>query len=99
MASAPARTGSESAEPLTFGRRLRRERMWRRWSQLQLAHRIREVGGMHRGSAELPSLLIMISKWENNHKVPSQYSLHLLAAALGVPVANLGLPVDADFVF
>ena len=89
----------ESKEIFTHGRRLRRARLARQWSQLQLAHRMREVGAEHRGAATLHSLLIMISKWENDRKHPNQYSLHLIAAALEIDVTSLGLPVDQDFVF
>ncbi|MEU7909320.1 helix-turn-helix transcriptional regulator [Actinoplanes sp. NPDC049118] len=98
MTSARA-ADNESEESFTYGRRLRRARMARQWSQLQLAHRMREVGAEHRGTAALHSLLIMISKWENDRKHPNQYSLHLIAAALEIDVESLGLPVDQDFVF
>ena len=84
---------------LTFGRRLRRARMAKQWSQLQLAHRMREVGAERRGAATVASLIIMLSKWENDRKDPNQYNLHLLAEALEAPVESLGLPVDPDFVF
>ncbi|GAA0547719.1 hypothetical protein GCM10010172_31910 [Paractinoplanes ferrugineus] len=97
---APARMAdNDSEDDLTYGRRLRRARLAKQWSQLQLAHRIREVGAKHRGVAALHSLLIMISKWENDRKRPNQYSLHLIAAALEIDVTSLGLPVDRDFVF
>ncbi|GLZ00844.1 helix-turn-helix transcriptional regulator [Actinoplanes sp. NBRC 103695] len=92
-------TVNDSEESLTYGRRLRRARLSKQWSQLQLAYRMREVGAEHRGTATLHSLLIMISKWENDRKHPNQYSLHLIAAALDIDVAGLGLPVDQDFVF
>ncbi|GIE53127.1 helix-turn-helix domain-containing protein [Actinoplanes nipponensis] len=73
--------------------------MAKQWSQLQLAHRMREVGAKHRGTATVSSLLIMLSKWENERKSANQYNLHLLAAALDVPVERLNLPVDPDYVF
>ena len=92
-------SGGGSAQLLSFNRRLRQARLANHWSQLQLAHRMREVGAAHRGAATLESLLIMLSKWENGRKRPSQYNLHLLAASLEIPVAALGLPVDPDFVF
>jgi ribosome-binding protein aMBF1 (putative translation factor) len=98
MAPADA-ADNDSEESFTYGRRLRRARLAKQWSQLQLAYRIREVGAEHRGAATLHSLLIMISKWENDRKHPNQYSLHLIAAALEIDVASLGLPVDQDFVF
>ena len=89
----------EAAESRTFGRRLRRARMAKQWSQHQLAYRMIEVGAKHRGSARLGSLLIMVSKWENGRKVPTQYNRHLLAATLEISVEDLGLDVDPDFVF
>lgn len=92
-------SGGRSAQFLSFDRRLRRARLANQWSQLQLAHRMREVGAAHRGAATIDSLLIMLSKWENGRKRPNQYNLHLLAASLEVPVVALGLPVDPDFVF
>lgn len=94
-----ADSDNEDDDDFTYGRRLRRARLARRWSQLRLAHRMREIGAEHRGAATLHSLLIMISKWENDRKHPNQYSLHLIAAALEVDVQSLGLPVDHDFVF
>jgi len=97
--TAGSAAGNESEESFTYGRRLRRARLAKQWSQLQLAHRMREVGAQHRGAAALHSLLIMISKWENDRKHPNQYSLHLIAAALELDVESLGLPVDQDFVF
>ncbi|MEV4708158.1 hypothetical protein [Actinoplanes sp. NPDC049316] len=97
---APAEAAdNDSGDDFTYGRRLRRARLAKQWSQLQLAHRMREVGAQHRGAATLHSLLIMISKWENDRKHPNQYSLHLIAAALEIDVTSLGLPVDHDFVF
>jgi ribosome-binding protein aMBF1 (putative translation factor) len=97
---APARAADdESEEFFTYGRLLRRARLAKQWSQLKLAHRMREIGAEHRGAATLHSLLIMISKWENDRKHPNQYSLHLIAAALDVDVTSLGLPVDHDFAF
>jgi ribosome-binding protein aMBF1 (putative translation factor) len=89
----------ESADSFSFGRRLRRARLAKQWSQLQLAHRMREVGAAHRGAATIASLMLMLSRWENDRKHPNQYNLHLLAASLDVPVFELGLPVDRDFVF
>ena len=99
MISAGAQADDQPQEPLTFGRSLRRARMAKQWSQLQLAHRMREVGAKRRGAATVASLLIMLSKWENGRKVANQYNLHLLAAALEIPVESLNLPVDPDYVF
>jgi hypothetical protein len=88
-----------SPQPLTFGRRLRRARLAKQWSQLQLVHRMRVVSAAHRGTATIPSLMIMLSKWENDRKRPNQYNLHLLAASLDIPVTTLGIRVDPDFAF
>ena len=99
MNLAGSTAGGGSSPRLAFDRRLRRARLAKQWSQLQLAHRMREVGAAHRGAATIASLLIMLSKWENGRKRPSQYNLHLLAVSLDIPVAELGLPVDPDFVF
>src|SRR3954468_17032359 len=92
-------SGDESAEHFTFGRRLRRARLAKQWSQLQLVYRMREVAKSHHGTARVDSLMIMMSKWENDRKRPNQYNLHLLAASLDIPVEALGLPVDPDFQF
>lgn len=95
MEQVPTSLGND----LVFGRRLRRARLARRWSQMQLVHRMREVAVEHRGTATIASLLIMLSKWENGRKHPSQYNLHLVAASLEISVETLGLPIDPDFVF
>lgn len=88
-----------AADDLPFGRRLRRVRMRRRWSHLTLATRMALVGTQHDGSATVDSLCTMVSKWENGHMMPSEYNLHLLAAALGIPVKGLGIDPDPDFEF
>jgi transcriptional regulator with XRE-family HTH domain len=92
-------TGMAGEENYPFSRRLRRFRMRRRWSNLTLATRMALVGTQHDGSATVDSLCTMISKWENGHMRPSQYNLHLLAAALGVEVKELGIDPDPDFEF
>lgn len=93
-----SRSEDRNPDPgLSFGRRLRRARMQRRWTQLQLAGHMREVAVDHGGAAGSRSLIEMLSKWENGIRKPSQYNLHLLAEALEVDVASLGLPVDPDF--
>jgi hypothetical protein len=99
MDPAESQAEGESQQPMTFGRCLRRARMAKQWSQLQLAHRMRQVGAEHRGAATVASLIIMLSKWENDRKDPNQYNLHLLAEALEVSVESLNLPIDPDFVF
>ena len=60
---------------------------------------MRDVAVGHGGTARLASLKIMLSKWENNHKVPNQYNRHLVAQALGLEVSDLGLWADPDFRF
>jgi hypothetical protein len=57
------------------------------------------VGLQHDGSAGVEALSRMISKWENAKNLPDQYNRHVLAEALGVTVADLGLDVDPDFFF
>lgn len=84
---------------LSVGRRLRRARMARRWSQVHFAQRMRDVAEAHGKTATLPSLKIMISKWENGAMLPNEYNRHLLAATLQVSVADLGLSEDPDFVW
>jgi hypothetical protein len=89
-----------SADPgLSFGRRLRRVRMACRLSQIQLAQRMRDTAVDHGGTATLACLKVMISKWENEVKVPNEYNRRLLAAAMGVTVADLGLPEDPDYIW
>jgi transcriptional regulator with XRE-family HTH domain len=73
--------------------------MQRRWSHQQLAQHMRIVAVDHDGTASLDSLKIMISKWENDRLVPGEYNRRLLAETLGVPVEDLGLTVDPDFVW
>jgi len=58
---------------------------------------MRDVAAKHGGTAELRSLVIMISKWEHDAKIPNHYNRHLLAEALQITVADLGLPEDPDF--
>lgn len=91
---------ADNADPeLSFGRRLRRARMACRLSQIQLAQRMRDIAVDHGGTATLAALKVMISKWENEVKAPNEYNRRLLAAALGVTVADLGLPEDPDYVW
>lgn len=96
------RPSSESATPsdgLPFGRRLRRARMARGWSQLALAQRMFVVAADYGGSATVEALKGMISKWERGRKGVSQENAHLLAETLETTVSALGLPVDPDFVW
>ncbi|WP_436528216.1 helix-turn-helix domain-containing protein [Actinoplanes sp. HUAS TT8] len=93
-----SRSEDANADPgLSFGRRLRRTRMRRRWTQLQVAKRMSEAAVDHGGTAGMRSLIQMISRWENEEREPSQFNLHLLAAAFDIEVAEFGLPVDPDF--
>ncbi|MFC7532329.1 multiprotein-bridging factor 1 family protein [Actinoplanes sp. GCM10030250] len=69
------------------------------WSQLQLANRMNEAAKHHDGTAQLCSLVVMISKWENGAKVPGEYNRRLLAETLGITVADLGLAEDPDFLW
>lgn len=93
------RSGPVDDPDLPFRRRLRRTRLRRRWSQMALARRMYTVGEQHDGSAGVEALSRMISKWENAKNLPDQYNRHVLAEALGVTVADLGLDVDPDFFF
>lgn len=99
MVPSGAAASSEVEPKLSFGRRLRRARMARQWSQLHFAYRMREVAKTHGRTATLASLKVMISKWEHDVKLPNEYNRHLLAATLGVTVADLGLTEDPDFVW
>jgi hypothetical protein len=92
-------TGTErQGRRLSFGRRLRRHRMHERdWSQERLAQQMHLIGEQYGGAAKVPSLRIMISKWEKERKIPNQRNRHLLAEALGIPVEHLGLERDPDY--
>jgi hypothetical protein len=84
---------------LSFGRRLRRLRKRRGWTQLVLAQRMRDIAVHHGGTALLISLKAMISKWENGHKEPDEFNRRLLAVTLDTTVADLGLSEDPDFLW
>jgi transcriptional regulator with XRE-family HTH domain len=74
-----------------FGSRLRRERLARGWSQHRLIHAMRAEARRLYGR-ELPSdrsLKAMISRWENNWRVPDGYNQRMLAATLGMSVDEL----------
>jgi hypothetical protein len=49
--------------------------------------------------ATAASLTIMISKWENGKSSVGELNKHLLAAALGVAIADRGVDGDPDFDF
>jgi transcriptional regulator with XRE-family HTH domain len=99
MERSEAAASGEIGPGMSVGRRLRRARMARQWSQVHFAQRMRDVAASHGRTATLPSLKIMISKWENGAMVPNEYNRHLLAATLQVTVADLGLSEDPDFVW
>lgn len=83
----------------SFGRRLRQVRMSHRWSQIQLAQRMRENAVDHGRTATLAYLKVIISKWETEIKLPNEYNRRWLADSLGVTVADLGQPEDPDYVW
>lgn len=89
---------ARSYDALAFGRRLRRVRMARRWSQLVLARRMAAVAAGHGGSTTVEALEGMIVKWERGKKGVSPENVHLLAEALETTAVDLGLSVDPDFV-
>ncbi|WP_233625654.1 hypothetical protein, partial [Actinoplanes sp. ATCC 53533] len=85
---------------LPFSRRLRRIRKARDWSHQQLARRMVLVGRNHRGrTAGAESLVTMLSRWENDDRVADERNRRLLADALEVEVADLGLSVDPDVIW
>ena len=91
---------NEPEQPqLTTGRRIRRARMRRRWSQRKLVITMRETAAKRGGTASVPALMIMLSKWENDRVVPSEFNRRLLAESLEIEVADLGLTEDPDFVW
>ena len=84
----------------TIGRLIRRTRWKRHWSLTQLAQQMRYEASRHGEVAPAEdSLRQMISRWENDRRVPDEYNRHLLAAALGVEVSDLGMTEDPDFVW
>jgi len=84
---------------LPFNRRLRRIRKARGWSHQQLAGRMILVAKSHGGTASSESLVTSLSRWENDSRTADERNRHLLADALGVGVADLGLSEDPDFVW
>ena len=85
---------------LPFSRRLRRIRKARDWSHQQLARRMVLVGRNHRGrTASAESLVTMLSRWENDGRVADERNRRLLADALQVDVADLGLSEDPDVIW
>ena len=93
-----ARNEPEQPE-MTTGRRLRRARLRRRWSQQQLVMQMHLVAAGRGGTASNEALKIMVSKWENDRVIPGEFNRRLLAASLGIRVVDLGLSEDPDFVW
>lgn len=83
---------------LPFHRRLRILRRARGWSHPQLARRMYAIGLTYPGGSASPEALVtMQSRWENDHQVADERNRRLLAMALQVTVADLGLTEDPDF--
>jgi transcriptional regulator with XRE-family HTH domain len=72
----------------TVGQRLTALRKWRGWSQDQLAAEMRELSGRATFGRE------EVSRWENDHRIPTPFWADLLARALAVPVTSLQ-PIEA----
>jgi hypothetical protein len=83
-------------DDLPFGRRLRRRRM--ALGTLERLACEMQVVAVRYGlePAKTTSLVPMIGRWEHGGRI-GQQSLHLLAEALGVSVAELGMPIDPDY--
>jgi hypothetical protein len=92
---------SDDWEQLPFSRRLRKIRKARHWSHQQLARRMILAGEKRRGrTASAASLVRMQSGWERSDgQVADERNRHLLADALEVEVADLGLSEDPDFIW
>ena len=60
----------------TFGQRLKRLRLQRKWTQVQLARN----AGLKKA---------VISLWENDERLPAKRNLHRVAEALGVSAEEL----------
>ena len=87
-------------DQLPFSRRLRRIRKARDWSHPQLAGRIILAGRDRRGrTATAGSLVTMLSRWENDERGIDERNRRLLADALEVEVADLGLSEDPDVIW
>lgn len=82
---------------LPFSLRLRRIRKARVWSHPQLAGRMVLVAKSHGGSANPQSLKTSLSRWENGSRVADERNRRMLAEALSVDIADLGLTEDPDF--
>lgn len=74
----------------TTGMRIRSVRMRRGWTQTRLIYALRrEAMKIHGYPPSDASLKAMVSRWENDHRIPDSYNMRLLAAALEVPVTAL----------
>lgn len=89
---ATAHESHRRASELTVGQRIRQARS--RAKQRQVARAMIEIGDRYLGAASLDALVKMISKWEHDKIIPDQYNRQLLALALEVTVADLGLELD-----
>jgi len=61
---------------VSFGQRLKKLRLQRKWSQIQLARQ----AGLKKA---------VISLWENDERLPAKRNLHRVATALGVSPTDL----------
>jgi transcriptional regulator with XRE-family HTH domain len=79
---------------LTIGERIQYWRLSRGWRQPQFARQMMAVAAEYEGTGELSSLITQISRWEGNHIVPNEYNRRILALALGVTPADLGMTIN-----
>jgi transcriptional regulator with XRE-family HTH domain len=87
-----------AADRRAVGRILRRARIARGWSQPRLVREMQHVA--HDLGLTVPtsgSLRTSISRWEGGHRVPDEFNRRLLCVALGLEIADLGLPYDPDY--
>jgi transcriptional regulator with XRE-family HTH domain len=100
MSSSSSLPDEPANTTVSVGKRIRRLRMAHRWSLNQLAWQMRRAAvDLDKTAPSVESLKVMISKWEHDRLAPNEYNRRLLAAALKVSVADLGLTQDADFVW
>lgn len=79
---------------MTPGQRIFHYRSLRGYSQADLVGRMRLVAARYRRCGVDRR---QISRWENGTHTPDPYSRHLLAEALGITVADLGLSPNRYF--
>lgn len=92
MTSLPRGRSAQAA-----GATIRRARLQRRWTQLRLAYehyRVARTYGLK--PPDVGSLRSMISRWEKGHRDPDEINRRVLCEALGIPLADLRLPIDTD---